>query len=179
MPNLLNWLIISTICICLKKQLTTEFLYSQTLRLLLFICNSYIGSSRLLKDDRTASFTILLRQSVVKSSFIRNYSDVYISLPLNLFKNNVNIKKCKRSAATRDRTRDLTIFSRTLSQLSYCGVLTFQRQLRYLSRLTSANQTPTDAAILCLKTLNITLKIMHKTSTFVSNSISNQIIQTK
>ena len=34
------------------------------------------------------------------------------------------IKKCKRSAATRDRTRDLTIFSRTLSQLSYCGVLT-------------------------------------------------------
>ena len=51
----------------------------------------------------------------------------------------------KRSAATRDRTRDLTIFSRTLSQLSYCGMLTISVAILFLNsrqhpKLTSAQQ---------------------------------------
>ena len=76
---------------------------------------------------------------------IHNYSDICLYfeckyLPLNLFKNNANRKKCKRSAATRDRTRDLTIFSRTLSQLSYCGVLISSRPLVLLSQSAKTRQ---------------------------------------
>ena len=134
---------------------------------------------KILEDQTNRNF---FSNSVLsKCCSIHNYSDVNTFLmhilPAKFVQNNVNGKKCKRSAATRDRTRDLTIFSRTLSQLSYCGVLTFWILQWYLSWLTNAIRYLSMQLSQCLKTLNLTPK--HCTKQQHTYKLLYQIIQTK
>ena len=58
-------------------------------------------------------------------AYLKKYQQIYIFLGISgwIHTNVVESPKIvdKRAAQTRDRTRDLSIFSRTLSQLSYRG----------------------------------------------------------